>query len=86
MLLQVYHHLEPACNLREGQDYLLFKKGIRPNWEDPLNKQGGRLIVNMSSTRVREEGGLYSREEVVMFMRRQMGCFIYVLFLIGVVA
>jgi len=61
---QVYHHLEPACNLREGQDYLLFKKGIRPNWEDPLNKQGGRLIVNMSSTRVREEGGLYSREEV----------------------
>merc|ERR1719391_1718893 len=24
---QVYHHLVPACDLREGQDYLLFKKG-----------------------------------------------------------
>jgi len=57
---QVYHHLEPACNLREGQDYLLFKKGICPNWSDPLNKQGGRLIVNMR----REEGG-QSREEVL---------------------
>jgi len=57
---QVYHHLEPACNLREGQDYLLFKKGICPNWSDPLNKQGGRLILNMR----REEGG-QTRDEAM---------------------
>ena len=49
----------PACDLREGQDYLLFKKGISPDWSDPLNMQGGRLIVNMR----REEGGQF-REEV----------------------
>jgi len=58
---QVYHHLEPAYNLREGQDYLLFKKGISPDWSDPLNMQGGRLIVNMR----REEGGQFNREEVL---------------------
>jgi len=57
---QVYHHLEPACNLPEGRDYLLFKKGISPNWSDPLNMQGGRLIVNMR----KEEGGQFNREEV----------------------
>jgi len=57
---QVYHHLVPACDLREGQDYLLFKKGISPDWSDPLNMQGGRLIVNMR----REEGGQF-REEVL---------------------
>ena len=56
--LQVYHHLEPACNLREGHDYLLFKKGICPDWSDPLNKEGGRLIHNMK----KEEAGLSSRE------------------------
>jgi len=55
---QVYHHLEPACNLREGHDYLLFKKGICPDWSDPLNKEGGRLIHNMK----KEEAGLSSRE------------------------
>ena len=60
LLMQVYHHLEPACNLREGQDYLLFKKGICPDWSDPHNLQGGRLIVNIR----REEGRQCSREEV----------------------
>jgi translation initiation factor 4E len=28
-------------------DYLLFKKGIRPEWEDPHNKQGGKWVVTL---------------------------------------
>jgi translation initiation factor 4E len=28
-------------------DYLLFKKGIRPEWEDPHNNQGGKWVVTM---------------------------------------
>ena len=28
-------------------DYMLFKKGIRPEWEDPNNKDGGKWVVTM---------------------------------------
>ena len=44
---QVYHYLEPASNLQEGQDYSLFKKGIFPDWSDFQNMKGGRWIINM---------------------------------------
>ena len=43
----VFHHLESASNLQEGQDYSLFKKGIIPDWSDVQNTKGGRMIVNM---------------------------------------
>ena len=28
-------------------DYMLFKKGIRPEWEDPSNKNGGKWVVTL---------------------------------------
>ena len=28
-------------------DYMLFKKGIRPEWEDPNNKNGGKWVVTL---------------------------------------
>jgi translation initiation factor 4E len=33
--------------LREGQEYQLFKQGIKPDWSDTRNSRGGRLIYNM---------------------------------------
>ena len=28
-------------------DYMLFKKGIRPEWEDPHNRAGGKWVVTL---------------------------------------
>lgn len=29
-----------------GSAYYFFKQGIRPMWEDDINKNGGRLLIN----------------------------------------
>jgi len=43
---QVYNYIEPASKLAQGCDYMVFKKGIQPDWEDFQNMSGGRWIVN----------------------------------------
>ncbi|CAB3378889.1 Hypothetical predicted protein [Cloeon dipterum] len=41
------NHIKPASEIRVGTDYSLFKKGVRPMWEDPANKNGGRWLVSL---------------------------------------
>ncbi|XP_060528463.1 eukaryotic translation initiation factor 4E1-like [Cylas formicarius] len=41
----LYNHIKPASELKTGADYSLFKEGIRPMWEDPANKHGGRWLI-----------------------------------------
>ena len=36
-------------------DFLIFKKGIRPEWEDPANKNGGKWVVTMPIEDAMEE-------------------------------
>ncbi|CAH1369158.1 hypothetical protein MTP99_010634 [Tenebrio molitor] len=43
----LYNHIKPASELRQGNDYSLFKRGIRPMWEDDANKRGGRWLINL---------------------------------------
>lgn len=43
----LYNHISPASELRQGSDFSLFKKGIRPMWEDEANKRGGRWLINI---------------------------------------
>lgn len=43
----LYNHVKPASELRQGTDYSLFKKGIRPMWEDEANKRGGRWLLSL---------------------------------------
>nr|QBH73400.1 eukaryotic translation initiation factor 4e [Liposcelis bostrychophila] len=43
----LYNHIKTASELRQGCDYSLFKKGVRPMWEDSANKQGGRWLINL---------------------------------------
>ena len=33
-----------------GTDYHIFKEGIKPMWEDPGNKQGGKFILRVKKT------------------------------------
>lgn len=41
----LYNHIKPPSEIKIGSDYSLFKKGIRPMWEDSANKQGGRWVI-----------------------------------------
>ena len=43
----LYNHIELASRLSTACDYSLFKKGVRPMWEDEKNRHGGRWIVNL---------------------------------------
>lgn len=43
----VYSHLKrPSC-LPSVSDYHIFKRGIRPVWEDEENKRGGKWIIRL---------------------------------------
>jgi translation initiation factor 4E len=43
----VYKHLKRPSTLPLVSDYHIFKKGIRPVWEDEENKKGGKWIVRL---------------------------------------
>jgi translation initiation factor 4E len=38
----IYNNITPTSELALKSDYHLFKKGVRPEWEDPQNKHGGK--------------------------------------------
>ncbi|KAK3299334.1 translation initiation factor eIF 4e-like domain-containing protein [Chaetomium fimeti] len=44
---KVYQHLKRPSTLPLVSDYHLFKKGIRPIWEDEENKNGGKWVVRL---------------------------------------
>ncbi|XP_037820179.1 eukaryotic translation initiation factor 4E1 isoform X1 [Lucilia sericata] len=44
----LYNHIKPPSDIKAGSDYSLFKKGIRPMWEDAANKQGGRWVITLN--------------------------------------
>ncbi|OJJ95449.1 hypothetical protein ASPACDRAFT_126841 [Aspergillus aculeatus ATCC 16872] len=43
----VYSHLKRPSLLPTVSDYHIFKKGIRPVWEDDANKKGGKWVVRL---------------------------------------
>lgn len=43
----MYSHLKRPNDLPNVSDYHLFKRGIRPVWEDDCNKKGGKWIVRL---------------------------------------
>jgi translation initiation factor 4E len=46
----LYNHIEVPSKLEPGCDYNMFKRGIKPMWEDPRNKNGGRLMLLIRKT------------------------------------
>ena len=44
---EVYSHMKRTGKLPLGCDYHLFDKGIRPMWEDPSNKYGGKWLIRL---------------------------------------
>uniref|UniRef100_A0A1I7YH21 eIF-4F 25 kDa subunit n=1 Tax=Steinernema glaseri TaxID=37863 RepID=A0A1I7YH21_9BILA len=43
----VYNHVQAPSKLPYGSDYYVFKRGIKPTWEDESNVKGGRWIINI---------------------------------------
>ena len=43
----VYAHLKRPSALPAVSDYHLFRRGVRPVWEDEANKRGGKWIVRL---------------------------------------
>lgn len=43
----LYNHIKLPTEIRNGNDYSLFKNNIRPMWEDEQNKNGGRWVINL---------------------------------------
>lgn len=43
----VYTHLKRPSTLPTVSDYHVFKKGVRPVWEDEENKRGGKWILRL---------------------------------------
>lgn len=43
----LFHHLSSINDMRSGSDYMLFKEGIQPMWEDPMNRAGGRWMIKL---------------------------------------
>ena len=44
---EIYSHLKRPSSLPVVSDYHMFKKDIRPIWEDDVNRKGGKWVVRM---------------------------------------
>ncbi|GAD96313.1 hypothetical protein DTO164E3_7357 [Paecilomyces variotii] len=47
----IYNNITPTSELGLKADYHLFKKGIRPEWEDQQNKHGGKWSYSFKDKR-----------------------------------
>ena len=43
----MYNNLYNVEEIMPNTDYMMFKKGIRPEWEDPDNREGGKWVVTL---------------------------------------
>ncbi|KAK1755286.1 translation initiation factor eIF 4e-like domain-containing protein [Echria macrotheca] len=47
----IYNNIAPVSDLALKSDYHLFKEGVRPEWEDPQNKHGGKWSYQFKDKR-----------------------------------
>jgi len=43
----IYCYLNKPNSLQTGSSYHLFEKGVKPMWEDEVNKNGGRWYLRL---------------------------------------
>ncbi|CAG8499291.1 1076_t:CDS:2 [Ambispora leptoticha] len=51
----VYNNIVKSSDLASGSNYHLFKQGIKPMWEDPINEKGGKWVIQFHRSRIGEE-------------------------------
>jgi len=50
----VFNNIAPPSKLMENTDYHIFREGIEPTWEDPKNKNGGKIYVDLQRSEMDE--------------------------------
>lgn len=50
----VYNNLVKASQLSQGGNFHLFKEGVKPMWEDPANKEGGKWQILLPNSQKQE--------------------------------
>ncbi|OZJ05458.1 hypothetical protein BZG36_01644 [Bifiguratus adelaidae] len=51
----VYNNVVKVSDLAISSNYHLFKKGVRPEWEDPENTNGGKWVIQFPRGKTGEE-------------------------------
>jgi translation initiation factor 4E len=51
----VYNNVAKASDLSSGSNYHLFKRGIKPMWEDPENELGGKWVIQFPRNKTGED-------------------------------
>ena len=46
-----YNNLKTPSQVLVGSTYHMFKHGIRPEWEDPMNANGGKWVITFQKTK-----------------------------------
>ena len=44
-LSSLFNQTPPVGSLPTFSDYFLFRRGVQPSWEDPINANGGRWVA-----------------------------------------
>lgn len=55
----LFNHIKQPQEIKMGNDYSLFKEGIRPMWEDDANKLGGRWMLTLQRNQREEVNKLW---------------------------
>ncbi|KAF2756252.1 eukaryotic translation initiation factor 4E [Pseudovirgaria hyperparasitica] len=55
----IYNNITPTSELALKSDYHLFKKGVRPEWEDAQNKHGGKWAFQFKEKKMVNIDGLW---------------------------
>ncbi|XP_065186885.1 eukaryotic translation initiation factor 4E-1A-like [Sycon ciliatum] len=69
----LHNHIQPVSNLPAGCDYMLFKTGIEPTWEDSANKRGGRWLMQTGKTVRAEKLDTYWLEILLLLVGEGFG-------------
>jgi translation initiation factor 4E len=64
----MYNNVYSVSEIIPNTDYLMFRKGIRPEWEDPRNKKGGKWVVTLPIEEDMEEEADQAWGELCMHM------------------
>lgn len=65
---RMFNNIYSVKNIIANTDYCLFKKGIKPEWEDDQNKDGGKWVVTMPIEDDMEGEWEYAWTQLILMM------------------
>jgi len=69
----LYNHIEEVDKLNVGCDYSLFKRGVKPMWEDEHNRGGGRWVISLDKQQRYKELSKFWLEIMLLMIGEAFG-------------